>query len=362
MSNIKVAIIGTNGIPAKYGGFETLAQYLVQELNDKYSFFVYCSSIYKKNEQKTSKKNVRYIYLPIKANGWQSIVYDLVTTVHAFFKADVLMVFGPSAGFILPLNFLFKKKIIVNHGGLNEWEREKFSPIAKLLIYFNHYIAGKSSDFNVADNEPLRESLADSMKISSFVIKYGGDHVNIRGDLSGFLEKYPFLSKQYALSVSRAQYDNNLHVLLSAYSKMKDETLVLISNWDISSYGKELFAKYSSYDNLFLIDAIYDKKVLDVIRSSAYVYIHSHARCGTAPSLVEAMFYKIPVIIYDVPTNRLTTNNYGLAFKDEDGLISIVKNDLPQNRERIVENMFDYACSEYRWSNIAHQYSKLISS
>jgi len=360
MKNKKVAIIGTNGIPAKYGGFETLAQYLFEELKDKYDFIVYCSSIYKKQDRIAFKSRVKMYYLPIKANGWQSVLYDILTTVHAFVKADVLLIFGPSAGFILPINSIFKKKIIVNHGGLNEWEREKFSPIAKLLIYINHFIAGKFSQINIADNDPLKKSLANSMGIKSNVIKYGGDHVKIRKNVEKFLNVYPFLKKSYALSISRAQYDNNLHLLLSAYSKMTDERLVLISNWNISDYGKQLYNTYSSYENIILLDAIYEKENLDILRSNASVYIHSHSRCGTAPSLVEAMFYCIPVIVFDVLTNRMTTNNYALTFKNEEELISVIKKELPVVGDDIAQKIYELAKKEYRWSFIAEKYAQII--
>ena len=122
----KVAIIGTNGIPANYGGFETLAQSLTKYLNREVDFIVYCSSrSYKKKYD--SYNGAKLIYLPFKANGGQSFFYDLVATTLAWFSADVLLILGPSAGIILFLNKIFKKKLIVNHGGLNEWEREKFS-------------------------------------------------------------------------------------------------------------------------------------------------------------------------------------------------------------------------------------------
>ena len=108
-NKIKISIIGTNGIPPRYGGFETLTEYLTKELGNDFNFTVYCSSIYKKDERVKSYNNSKLIYLPIRANGIQSIFYDSICTIHALIKSDVLLILGPAAGFILFLNFFFKK-------------------------------------------------------------------------------------------------------------------------------------------------------------------------------------------------------------------------------------------------------------
>ena len=160
----KVAIIGTNGVPAKYGGFETLTEYITKELGNEFDFTVYCSNIYKKEDRIKLYNKSKLIYLPLKANGFQSILYDILSTFHAWFKSDILLILGPAAGFILPLNIFFKKKIITNHGGLNEWEREKLSFFQRNYAYLNHKIAGLNSDKNISDNLPLNKSLFNSFK------------------------------------------------------------------------------------------------------------------------------------------------------------------------------------------------------
>ena len=96
----KVAIIGTNGIPARYGGFETLAENLVDKLSEEFSFTVYCSNIYKKEERSKAYKNARLVYFPFNANGYQSIIYDIVTSFHAWFKSDILLILGPVAVYL----------------------------------------------------------------------------------------------------------------------------------------------------------------------------------------------------------------------------------------------------------------------
>jgi glycosyltransferase involved in cell wall biosynthesis len=358
----KVAIIGTNGIPARYGGFETLAEYLTKKLNKDFNFIVYCSSIYKKKDRLSKYNNSTLKYLPLKANGIQSLLYDIVCTFHAWFTADVIVVLGPAAGFILPLNYFFNKKIIVNHGGLNEWEREKLNFIQRKYVYLTHKIAAKSANFNIADNLPLAKNLKKTFGVDTQIIEYGGDHIIKEGLTKELKAKFIFLNEAYDLSVSRAQIDNNLHLLLNAYKNFPNRNLVLVSNWSISEYGINLKKEYlNKYKNIFVVDAIYNKKDLDVIRSNTSLYIHSHSRCGTAPSLVEAMNYNIPIISFDVETNRITTEDKCLYFSNEFELINVLKSLNESVLSKIKKDTYKTAIDKYKWSVIADKYRKILN-
>ena len=105
----KVSIIGTNGIPAKYGGFETLAEFLTKHLNNEFDITVYCSKTKKENRLATYL-NSKLIYIPLRANGWQSMVYDAISIIHAFFNSDILVILGFSGVFAFPLKIFFPKK------------------------------------------------------------------------------------------------------------------------------------------------------------------------------------------------------------------------------------------------------------
>ncbi|MBN2774879.1 MAG: glycosyltransferase, partial [Prolixibacteraceae bacterium] len=167
---------------------------------------------------------------------------------------------------------------------------------------------------------------------------------------------------KYAISVSRAQTDNNLHVLLKAFEDFDDYKLVLVSNWEVSVYGKALKEKYKGHPNMVLLDAIYNQDELNYLRSNAYVYIHSHSRCGTAPSLVEAMCLNIPVISYDVETNRETTENNAIYFSGNESLVKILKSltddDLKINKAKL----FALATEKYSWNTISSEYKKLFDN
>ena len=237
MKFIKVGILGTNGLPARYGGFETLAENLTKNLSNEVDFIVYCSNIYKKDERLKVYNNSKLKYIPLNANGFQSFFYDTFTMFHAWFNVDVIIILGPASGVIFPFNFFFRKKIIVNHGGLNEWKREKLNFFQKIFVFFNHYIAAKFSRHNIADNKVLANNIKKLFNVRVDKIAYGGDHIKIEKNYYQLHKKYSFLKlDNYDLSISRAQKDNKLHVILDSYKKLGGRNIVLISNWEISNY------------------------------------------------------------------------------------------------------------------------------
>ena len=357
----RVAIIGTNGIPAKYGGFETLAENLVTELNEEFNFTVYCSSIYKKDERKKWYKKARLIYIPLKANGVQSLFYDSLCFIHSLFYAKTILLLGPTpSGIITFLNIFFRRNLIVNHGGLNEWEREKYSKSEKKWAKINHFIGSKCASVNITDNSILQKSLEKTFNSKSVIIRYGGDHnLDVEVDKE-IKEEYSFLKNKYFLCVARAQVDNNLHLLIDAFKDLDTHPLVIVSNWNISNYGKKLLEENKNHPNLILLDAIYDINILNFVRKNSYLYIHSHSYCGTAPSLVEAMNLNIPIICYDVPTNRESTQNKSIYFSSKDELKECVINITEESLEKCKKELFDIAKSEYSWKEVSKQYSKIF--
>lgn len=361
-SKVKVHFVGTHGVPAKYGGFETLVDFLCKYLSDQVDCTVYCSA--KKYTEKNKKYyNASLIYLPLSASGFQGIFYDVITLMRSFLKADVIVYLSPvGSGFFSFMNVFFRKKFIINHGGLNEWEREKLSYFERVYAKFNHKIAARFATVNIADNNLYKESLKANFGADSVVIRYGGDHV-VKVDKENnpeLIEKYPFVNEKYAVSVSRAQIDNNLHLVLEAFEEFDSYKLVLVSNWEVSAYGKDLYEKYKDHPNIILLDAIYDKKSLDFVRGNANLYIHTHSRCGTAPSLVEAMNLGKAIISFDVPTNRETTQNKAMYFTTVQDLKNILNNTNDDEINRNGEIMFDIARKNYTWDIVSSQYLNLI--
>ena len=154
----------------------------------------------------------------------------------------------------------------------------------------------------------------------------------------------------------------NIHILIETYKKIPKSNIVIISNWNISEYGRKLYAKnINRFKNIILLNAIYDSNELDTIRINSNLYIHTHSLCGTAPSLVEAMSSKLPVICYDVPANRFTTENKAFYFKDVSSLTYLL-NKLNNNLiDEIKNNMSEIATRRYTWERIAKMYQALLT-
>jgi len=364
MKNLtKVAVIGTVGIPAGYGGFETLTEHLVEQLSDRFAFTVYCSKKKYTAEQRVKTyKGARLVYLPFQANGIQSIVYDCCSILHALFYADVLLILGVPGGILLPFVKLFtRKKIVVSIDGI-EWKRSKWSKIARWYLFAAEWLAVKFSHADIADNESIQDYTAIRYKTLSNIIEYGADHTMRRIATEEDKNKYTFLRDNYAFKVCRIEPENNIHIVLEAFAEMPGYKLVMVGNWDNSIYGQQLKTKYSGYKNIFLIDPVYDQRTIDLLRSNATVYVHGHSAGGTNPSLVEAMHLQLPVVAYNVSYNRTTTEGKAFYFKTSNELVNILKNCTAGKLRENAEVMYRIASTRYTWPVIASKYEHLIKT
>ncbi|MFB1021208.1 MAG: DUF1972 domain-containing protein [Vicingaceae bacterium] len=357
----KLAIIGTVGLPACYGGFETLAERLVEHTTDDYEITVYCSGKkYAKSERKATYKGAKLTYLPFKANGIQSIIYDAISIVHALFKSDVLLVLGVAGAWLFPFIRLFTStRIIVSIDGI-EWKRDKWNKLAKWYLWWAEGLAVKYSHIDISDNESIQNYTAQRYGSLSQIIEYGADHtLKIKPTVED-KKQYSFLKKSYAFKVCRIEPENNVHVILEAFSEMQKYTLVIVGNWNSSDYGRELKDKFLDYTNLILLDPIYDQKKLDVLRSNAMVYVHGHSAGGTNPSLVEAMYLGLPVIAFGVSYNRTTTEHRALYFSTRNELIKLIEKTSVRELKNVSTAMKKIADKRYTWKTIANKYDYLV--
>lgn len=359
--NKKVAIIGTAGLPATYGGFETLAEHLVKQLGNEYDMTVYCSKKRCPKAQRNKTYGAAQLkYLPFNPNGWQSIWYDSLAIFNAMFYADVLLILGVAGAWMLPLVKLFSnKKIIISIDGI-EWKRDKWGWLAKRYLKWAEKIAIKYSDADISDNESIGDYTALKYGVLSNIIEYGADHTISSRPMGTDKETFPFLARPYAFKVCRIERENNIHVILEAFSKINKYTLVMMGNWNENAYGTRLKEQYKNYTNLVLLDSVYDQGKLDLIRSNAYVYVHGHSAGGTNPSLVEAMYLGLPVIAFDVSYNRATTEGKAFYFKNADELTSIIQNTRIAEFKNKSAEMKEVANRRYTWEVIAEKYNYLF--
>ncbi len=352
----KVAIIGTQGVPAKYGGFESLVENLLGEnCPEDVEYTVFCSGI-DMPERLSHYKGATLKYVPLKANGAQSVPYDIFSFCKVLNGYDVILVLGVSGCLFLPIfHMLNSKKLIINIDGM-EYKRDKWGKFAKKVLKKSEAMAVKYADVVITDNKAIQDYVADEYGKQSKLIAYGGDHVmrNLTEDfVKATLQKYGLRKKDYAIAVCRIEPENNCDMVLEAFSK-SDKNLVYIGNWGHSAYSQELRSKYSGHSNIKMLDAIYDLDVLYALRDNAELYVHGHSAGGTNPSLVEAMFFGIPIISFDVVFNRATTRDEAYYFKNADELRKIIlRPDLDGSK------MKEIAEKQYTWRTISAQYAQL---
>ncbi|MEE2769540.1 MAG: DUF1972 domain-containing protein [Pseudomonadota bacterium] len=360
----KVLIVGTVGLPAKYGGWETLVHYLTKYLSSKINFTVVCSS---KNYTEKLKKynNAKLVYLPLSANGMASIIYDLWSIIRFGKGHDVILILGVSGCIFLPIlkwiGFTNKKKIIVNIDGM-EWRRQKWGFFAKRFLRISEKCAVSSADLVLSDNEGITKYINEQYKKDCIEIPYGGDQA-VFEELCKEDKIYQEIhQKDYYFSVARIEPENNIHMILKAFSSMPERKLVIVGNWDNSNYGASLLKCYAQYKNILMIGAIYDLKLLNAMRSNAYGYIHGHSAGGTNPSLVEAMMLGLPIFAFDVVFNRATTFSKAYYFQDEEQLKTCIQKTDTSCLIRSGITLKELAKKHYLWSRVASQYLNALTA
>lgn len=354
-----IGIIGTNGLPGRYGGWDQLLNHLTILLRNRFSFIVYTSSFNaKKGLTKVNGAKLKIIHL--KANGVQSIPYDILSMIHAAHKYDILLVLGTSGCIFLPIIKLFRKKVILNPDGA-EWKRGKWSKPAQWFLKISEEFGVKYADIVITDNKIIQQYIFDTYGINSELIEYGGDNANYIPIKNETLKKYGIERNKYAFKVCRIEPENNIDMILEAF-KDSSLKLILIGNWKFSAYGISLRSKYAECKNLLLLDPIYEQQQLDELRGNCGLYIHGHSVGGTNPSLVEAMNLGLCCIVYKVDYNIETTENNAIYFKSKHDLQGIIanyeNNKIDTNSFKI--KMLEIAKRRYLWSIIIEKYAQVF--
>ncbi|SCZ67273.1 DUF1972 domain-containing protein [Thiohalomonas denitrificans] len=359
-STKSIAILGTVGLPAQYGGFETLVENLVHYREHSAAsdvLTVYCSS--RSYPERTPEYlTARLKYIPLQANGVQSIPYDFLSLVSAVWnRNDVILLLGVSGAIALPLVRLVSSARVVTNIDGKEWRREKWRGLAKKFLRFSERIAVRYSHEVISDNAAIADYVKDTYGVNSHVIAYGGDHAVAVDAVP--VDEYS-LPDKYAFSVCRIEPENNVHIIVEAFSAQETIALVLVGNWENSDYGRDLRHRYQAFNNLYLLDPIYDLGKLKTLRSKAAVYLHGHSAGGTNPSLVEAMHFGVPIIAFDCDFNRSTTEDRALYFSDVESLRHQIITLDDAVSEKVGKDMVEIAQRRYTWAKVAEQYFALL--
>ena len=348
----KVAIIGSHGLYANYGGWDQLVKNLAEKKSKNIEYIIFNSVETSKNI--LSPDGVIIKRLPLKASGFQGLFYDFWSILLCFWKVDTLLLLGVQGMPILPFLKLFRKvDIVANVGGI-EWERPKFGFFAKMYLRFCFHLSFIFSKYVILDNQFYTKFIPKKKKAKVVILPYGGEIDKSLEISEEMIKKYPFLNKDYFLSISRPLVDNLIDELCESFIGSNNR-LVLISNLYSSPYGMKILEKYKNIENIIIINGLYVKPELDLIRRNCKAYIHTHTLCGTAPSLVEIIIAQRPVFSIDNPQNRFTLQNQGFfysSFNEIQNLLK-VKNDLSKYIPSIE------LCKLYDWEKIVNDYEEL---
>jgi glycosyltransferase involved in cell wall biosynthesis len=357
----KLAIVGIVGVPATYGGFETLTDNLLDLLPEVYDVTVFCESkAYPKKLEKF--KEAKLEYLNLKANGAQSVIYDSIALLKSFRKYDYVIFLGVSGAIILPFIKPFSKAKLIGHIDGLEWKRDKWGWFAKKFLKFSERLAVKYSHAVIADNKHIQDYVTEEYSEGSFLIAYGANHVN-EVDSDPYKKKFSFIDKPYIFTVCRIEPENNVELHLRVFAENDIPVpYVIVGNWNSSEYGAKLYRKYSKEKNVILYNPIYEPEELNVLRSNCYFYLHGHSAGGTNPSLVEAMYLGLPILAYGVNYNRETTFNKAVYFDDYQSLKKLLISLDSLDRNEMMQTMQKLAKKNYSWKAISKQYIKMLES
>ncbi|MCJ8159701.1 DUF1972 domain-containing protein [Sphingomonas sp. LaA6.9] len=353
-AHARVAVVGTWGIPARYGGFEMLAEQLAHNIDAREVELTFYGqrSAFTPAERHGDFNGHRRIWLPFSAKGPQSLVHDALQLFHAVFvqRHSHVLVLGTSAAWLLPFVRLFRRRlrIVTNIDGL-EWRRDKFGRVARAMLKSLESLACRYSDAVIADNDALAPMVSELHNIAPIMIAYGGD----QGTQFGEVEPDP---NGYLLAIGRIEPENNAAMILAG-ARQAGGHIVFIGNWTASEYGRSLLKEYADTPACELRSSVYDQAVLAGIRAGSSVYVHGHSVGGTNPSLVEAIFHSDRILAFDCVFNRATLDNEGDYFSSPEELAELIRRPqsgmiAPQARERLRQR--------YRWSEIAGQYVDVL--
>lgn len=369
-----LAIIGSRGIPNRYGGFEKFTEILSTELakNGK-KVYVSCENT---NEQKLSRYNgVNLFYFPIKAPKmnllriFYEFLYDGYSLFWASRKVDTVYMLGYSAAVLFFVPKLFGKELLVNPDGM-EWKRSKFNALVKLLLKLSENIAVFWADKIIADSKEIKRYLDDKYDIDSIFIPYGASKIKEIGwnpkILPEKLKKIK-MNPSYYLVVARLEPENNIEMIIEGYLKSKSvKPLIVVGDFAHAVYESKIkkIMKGSSEDKkIIFTGGIYNPELLNMLRQNCYAYIHGHSVGGTNPSLLEGMISKNLIIAHDNVFNEEVCSANALYFKDSDEISAklelIEKN--PQYYFKFKKGTYNKAKYIYSWDRVVNQYNILFT-
>lgn len=357
-----VRILGTHGVPAAYGGFETAAQnvglFLVRH---GWRVVMYCQVEGRGPVRTDTWNGMERVIIPIDTEGWRGTSkFDLVSIRHACRSRDLCLTFGYNTAIFNVLQRLRGIPNVVNMDGI-EWSRSRWGFARQTILYVNERIACFVGNHLIADHPEIEKYLltrAPARKLTT--ITYGADPVE---DAPTDLLPDALEPNGYLTMIARPIPENSILELVQGFSRrQRGVKLAVLGNFSPNEDPYHRQVMDAASEEVVFLGAIFEPALVQALRFHSISYLHGHTVGGTNPSLVEAMAAGNPVIAHDNAYNRWVAQDGGVYFETADDVARIL-DELLADRDRLArmgKASRARHMSEFTWDHVAGQYEELL--
>lgn len=357
---MKIAILGTRGIPNNYGGFEQFAEYLSVGLVQRgHDVTVYNSHSHPYQEKEFKGVNIKHIYDPENLIGTAGqFIYDLLCILDTRKQDyDIILQLGyTSSSIFFDLN-PSKSIVVTNMDGL-EWKRTKYSVKVQKFLQWAESLAVKKSDALISDSIGIQNYLQQKYTVNSTYIPYGS-HAVTEYDES-VCHTFGVQKNHYDMLIARLEPENSIEIILDGVAQSKVKRVFLVIGKYETTYGKYLKNKFEKVENIIFVGGVYDIRQLNSLRYFSNLYFHGHTVGGTNPSLLEAMGSSSLICANNNEFNSAILGTDALYFKNSDDVTALLESISKSSYINFLEHNLDKIKSLYSWNKIIDDYEALF--
>lgn len=356
---MRIAILGTRGIPAHYGGFETFAEQLSIRLAERgHDVTVFCES---SKQEPAAYRGVRLRYIPtLQLGPAKTLLYDLSSLWGARRDFDVVYMLGYGSALFCWIPRLWGTKLWINMDGL-EWKRKKWNRFARGYLHIMEKLATGIADRLIADARAIRDDLREryALPVPCDVIPYGCESLDTVPSAEALIKRQ-ISPKNYYIAVCRFEPENHVREIIDGFVASGTECDFILVGDHRASSGYVLGLKQKQHSKIRFTGPVYDTEELQALRYHSRAYIHGHSVGGTNPSLLEAMGCSNLIIAHDNAFNREVLQDNGLYFltpKDICNTIGNIDSGLVDVNE-LQSSARSRALQFYSWDRITTAYEE----
>jgi len=358
---LRIAILGTRGIPNYYGGFEHISEYVSAGLVKRgHSVTVYNSHNHPYTQDSWNGVAIKHCYDPEYLIGTAGqFIYDMNCLLDARKnKFDVVLIMGYTSSSVWGKLYPKNSTIITNMDGM-EWKRSKYSKPVQQFLKYAEKLAVKYSHYYVADSRVIKSYLADKYNINSEYIPYGAD---VYSDLER--EQYDFseaLKEDYFLLMARMEPENNIETILDGFNKSNSDKKFKVLGDTGNRFGKYITNKFNNDERIEFKGAIFDTPKVRSLQNNSYLYFHGHSVGGTNPSLLEAMASEALIAAHNNPFNKSVLNTDAFYFSNAGEVQELVETVQRKDPEKsmVMNNLYKIQY-QFNWERVIDQYEEFI--